>query len=143
MVVVVIGGLKRIAFGILVVDKTARIGDKSLGRILRLEAIDLTVDEIRVGVLRGRDIISHPLVLGGFVIAKILIGETAIVTGDRPFGSKIKALEVLDVKIDTENILAGRQPVFEADKAHVRAVADIAVRAFDQQKYRFVLAVDL
>ncbi len=51
LVVVVIDGFERIAFGILVVDKTARIGDKSLGRILRLEAIDLTVDEIRVGVL--------------------------------------------------------------------------------------------
>ena len=77
------------------------------------------------------------------MLLKVLVGKTSEGAAKGDFRTQVKTLDIVDIEVQADYILAGGQAIFKADKALVRTVADIAVSPLDLEEHRLALAVDL
>ena len=77
------------------------------------------------------------------MILKVLVGKAAKRPAESKLRAHIETLDIVYIKVEADDILAGGQAVFKADEALVRAIADVAVGALDLQEHRLSLGIDL
>ena len=73
----------------------------------------------------------------------VLVWKAAERPAKGHFRTQVKTFDIVDIEVQADNILTGRQTIFETDKPLVRTIADIAVRTFDIKEHWFALTVNL
>ena len=142
LVVVVIDELKQMPGGIAVVDVAASVGHEGRGAVVGVQVERLAVRKKRIQRIRrgqvkglGRFPRGGQLAeLAVYYALEVLIGEPLKAPVDHVLASQIKALEIFDVEIETDQFRGRGQAVLEAEEALVRPVGDVVLGLKDRQK---------
>ena len=77
------------------------------------------------------------------MILEVLVGKAAKRPAESKLRAQIEALDIVYIKVEANDVLAGGQAVFKANEALVRTIANVAMGALDLQEHGLALSVDL
>ena len=143
LIVVVGDKFEQMAFLVLVVDETGRIGNKGRGAVVRIHTEGFAVGEPRVVPVGGGQVGGVGGLLLGVQFREILVGEPAVTSIHRVFAAHIEAAKVEDLEVHPQHLVTGRKSVVEADEPVIRTIDDLVPRLGHQQEYLIAKAIGL